>query len=190
MTNKELADNIEYVAKKEIEEFGLPTKRHYDLSLEYGIELAKRLRVDVDVVRAGVALMDIKLGQSAKEGKQPQHVEICKQFTEELLHSFGVQEPLFTQLVNCVEAHHGKVPFASLEAEIVANADCYRFIHPRGVMSFYATVIKRGNEHDAALKAVKAKLDEKKGILSLKEAKDDLEKYYNWFDTIIEEAYD
>lgn len=52
-------------------------------------------------------------------------------------------------------------------------------------MSFHATVVKRGNEHDAALKAVEAKLDEKYGILSLDVAKEELLDYYKMFKDIL-----
>lgn len=190
MTKKEMADNLDYEARREIEEYGLPTPRHYKLSMDAGIKLATELGADVDLVRAGVALMDIKLGQCAKEGRQPEHVKVSAEFAAEILANMHIDSDTTTLLINCVEAHHGKVPFQSLEAEIVANADCYRFIHPRGVMSFYATVLKRGNEHDAALKAVKAKLDEKEGILSLDAAKKDLDKYYEWFTDILTNGKD
>lgn len=190
MTKKELADKLDSEAKREIEEYGLPTLRHYKLSMDAGIKLATDLGADVDLVRAGVALMDIKLGQCAKEGRQPEHVKVSAEFAAKILADLHVDSDTTKLLINCVEAHHGKVPFGSLEAEIVANADCYRFIHPRGVMSFYATVLRRGNEHDAALKAVKAKLDEKKGILSLDAAKEDLDKYYDWFTDILMNGLD
>ncbi len=185
MFSKELADKIDAVAREEIATYGLPTLRHYELSLAKGIELAKKLNADVNLVQAGVALMDIKLGQAAKEGHQPEHVKYCVEYAEKLLKDLGVDEPYYSNLINCVAAHHGAIPFTSLESEIVANADCYRFIHPRGVMSFHATVVKRGNEHDAALKAVEAKLDEKYGILSLDVAKEELLGYYKMFKDIL-----
>ena len=190
MFSKELADKIDAVAREEISTFGLPTIRHYELSMEKGMELAERLNADVNLVKAGIALMDIKLGQAAKEGHQPQHVKYCVEFAEKLLKEMGVEAPYYDTLINCVAAHHGAIPFDSLEAEIVANADCYRFIHPRGVMSFHATVIKRGNEHDAALKAVEAKLDEKFGIMSLDLAKADLMGYYKMFKDILNAGRD
>lgn len=185
MFSKELADKIDAIAREEIATYGLPTQRHYDLSLAKGIELAKKLNADVNLVQAGIALMDIKLGQAAREGHQPEHVKYCVEYAEKLLKELNVDEPYYSNLINSVAAHHGAIPFASLEAEIVANADCYRFIHPRGVMSFHATVVKRGNEHDAALKAVEAKLDEKYGILSLDVAKDELLEYYKMFKDIL-----
>jgi len=185
MFSKELADKIDVIAREEISAYGLPSLRHYELSQEKGADLAKRLNADPYLVKAGLALMDIKLGQAAKEGNQPQHVKYCVEFSEKVLKDFEVEEPFYSTLINCVAAHHGAIPFESLESEIVANADCYRFIHPRGVMSFHATVIKRGNEHDDALKAVEAKLDEKHGILSLEAAKEDLLEYYKMFKNIL-----
>ena len=190
MFSQELADKIDAVAREEISIYGLPTLRHYELSQEKGANLANRLKADVNLVKAGIALMDIKLGQAAKEGHQPQHVTDCVDFSEKLLKELGVEESFFSILINSVAAHHGAIEFNSIEAEIVANADCYRFIHPRGVMSFHATVVKRGNEHDDALKAVEAKLDEKYNILSLEAAKEDLEGYYNMFKDILTNGRD
>ena len=185
MTTKELSIKCDEYARKEIERYGLPTIRHYELSMSAGIKLASSLGADVELVKSGISLMDIKLGQCAKEGCQAQHVEASFDYAKELLSEWNVDEETKEILLNCVSAHHAKIPYKTLEAEIVANADCYRFLHPRGVMSFHATVVKRGNEHDAALAAVKAKLEEKKNILSLDIAKKDLQKYYDMFEEIL-----
>jgi hypothetical protein len=191
MFSKEIAEKIDAAAKAEIAQYGLPTERHYDLSMQKGLELAKKLQADENLVMAGVALMDIRLGYAAKVANdQPGHVKYCVEFAETLLKELGVGEPYYSTLINCVSAHH-KVktadcnPFETIEAEIVANADCYRFIHPRGVMSFHATAVKRGLDHDAALKLVENKLDEKYGIMTLPEAKAELEPYYKAFKEIL-----
>ena len=76
MFSKELADKINEVALEEIATYGLPTQRHYELSLEKGIELAKRLKADVDLVRAGIALMDIKIRTSSKRRSSTRTCEI------------------------------------------------------------------------------------------------------------------
>lgn len=190
MFDKQLAKKIDTVAREEISKFGLPTERHYNLSQEKGKELAIALGADENLVKAGIALMDIKLGQAAKEGHQSEHVKYCFEFADSLLKKLNISEKDSSILLNCVAAHHGDVSFESIEAEISANADCYRFIHPIGVMSFYATVIKRGNEHNAALEAVERKLDEKYNILSLDYAKNDLLCYYTIFKDILNKAKD
>ena len=196
MFSKELAEKIDAVAKEEIAQYGLPTERHYDLSMQKGLELARKLQADENLVKAGAALMDIRLGYAAKVANdQPGHVKYCVEFAETLLKELGVDEPYYSTLINCVAAHH-KVkttdcnPFETIEAEIVANADCYRFIHPRGVMSFHATAVKRGLDHDATLKLVESKLDEKYGIMTLPEVKEELEPYYRAFKDIFIQARD
>jgi hypothetical protein len=196
MFSKEFAEKIDAVAREEIAQYGLPTERHYNLSMQKGLELASKLHADENLVKAGVALMDIKLGYAAKVvNDQPGHVKYCVEFAETLLKEFSVGEPYYSTLINCVAAHH-KVktadynPFETIEAEIVANADCYRFIHPRGVMSFHATAVKRGLDHDAALKLVESKLDEKYGIMTLREVKAELEPYYKAFKEILNQGRD
>jgi len=193
---KIIAEKIDAVAREEIAKYGLPTERHYNLSMQKGLKIARKLNADENLIIAGVALMDIKLGYAAKElNEQAAHVKYCVEFAEALLKKFEVAEPYYSVLINCVAAHH-KVkaedynPFESIEAEIVANADCYRFIHPRGVMSFHATAVKRGLDHDKALALVESKLDEKYSILTLTEAKQELEPYYKAFKAILSEGRD
>ena len=45
MFSKELADKINVIAQKEIALYGLPTKRHYELSMEKGIEFCVKKQV-------------------------------------------------------------------------------------------------------------------------------------------------
>ena len=77
MFSKELANKIDMVAREEISSCGLPTIQHYELSMENGLKLAKRLNANENLVKTGIALMEIKLGQVAKEGHQAQHVKYC-----------------------------------------------------------------------------------------------------------------
>lgn len=157
---KTLFENINEIALQEIEKFGGPSLSHYNLSMQKGEEIAKKLNANVEIVKIGIALMDIKLGEAIKNGKQEQHVKLSYDFAKNLLKKFKVDAKTTKILLNCVEAHHGKVKYQSLEAEICANADCYRFIHPQGVFTFIQTVTKRGLSHNASIQAVLAKLEE------------------------------
>ena len=91
------------------------------------------------------------------------------------------------QIINCVEAHHGTIPFDSIEAEICANADCYRFIHPKGFFLFLTILGKRGSFPDA-LDMAEKKLDEKYNILSLDFCKNELEEVYRGLKSYISMA--
>ncbi len=175
---KNLFKIVNKIALEEIEKTGGPSLSHYNLSIEKGIEIAKALKADVELVKCGIALMYIKLGEAMKLGKQSEHVKMSADFAKLILKENGVNEKDAELLLNCVEAHHGKVAYKSLEAEICANADCYRFIHPQGVFTFIQTVTKRGKAQNEAIEMVLAKLEEKHDILSLPICKQELEPIY------------
>ena len=87
-----------------------------------------------------------------------------------------------------MEAHHGKIPYTCIEAEICANADCYRFISPKGFLSYLATLGKRHDDFASCLNDAEKKLDEKYALLSLDFCKQELEPRYQTFKTSIQQA--
>lgn len=175
-------------AISEINKFGFPTLINFEITEKKGIKLAKKLKVDKDIVLLGVYLMDIKLGQAFKENKLSEHVKIGVEATREFLNKYKIDEQLKEKIINCVEAHHKDVPFTCIEAEICANADCYRFIHPKGFFSTLTSLGKRGLDFAECLKKAEEKLDEKYNILSLDICKKELNKYYKIFKRFIEKA--
>jgi hypothetical protein len=76
--------------------------------------------------------MDLKLGQAFKEGRSQDHVQMSVDAVRVFLDRFDdLDTSKKEKIINCVEAHHKDVPFTCIEAEICANADCYRFLHPK-----------------------------------------------------------
>lgn len=108
--------------------------------------------------------------------------------TQGFLEKFELDKETKEKIINCVEAHHAQVPFICKEAEIVANADCYRFIHPKGVFDFFTGLGKRDLNFDEVLNYVEEKLDEKYKILSLEICKQELEGYYHQFKKLLKSA--
>ncbi len=75
--------------------------------------------------------MDLKIGQCIKEGKVAEHVQRSSEAAQEFLQPFDIDKDTFDKVISCVESHHGVNNYFCKEAEICANADCYRFLHPR-----------------------------------------------------------
>ena len=96
----------------------------------------------------------------------------------------------YEKIINCVEAHHGSVPFTCIEAEVCANADCYRFIAPTGVFTFLDVVAKREMGFLEQIEQAKMKLEEKHAILSLDRTKEELESSYQMFVKLFDEVLD
>lgn len=165
-------------ALSEIEKFGFPDLALFEISEKKAIELAEELKADKKIVQMGVYLMDLKLGQAFKDNKVSQHIKMSITAAEDLLKNLAVEETIREKVINCIEAHHGEVPFKSLEAEICANTDCYRFIHPKGFFLYLILLGRSGLTFNDCLKAVEEKLDEKYKLLSLEICKEELEDTY------------
>ncbi len=186
---KKLFEIVNKLALDEIEKYGGPTPVHYMQSLVEGERIAKLCGGGIELVKIGVCLMDIKLGECMHEGVPTEHVKRSTEYAKKILEENHVDEKTKEILLNCVEAHHKHVPYKSLEAEICANADCYRFIHPQGVFTFILTVAKRnGVDHNKAIDMVLAKLEEKHNILSLDCCKAELEPHYQSIKKFLKES--
>lgn len=175
-------------ALKEIEKFGLPTPIHFEISEKKALELTEKLNANKTITLIGVYLMDVKLGEASTQNKNPEHVKMSVEAAKEFLEKFNLDEETKKKIINCLEAHHGQVPFICKEAEICANADCYRFIHPKGFFAFLTVLGKRNLNFNEILNFAELKLDEKYKILSLEICKEELEKYYHQFKEFIKIA--
>ena len=172
-------------ALDEIEKYGTPLITHFELSEKKGQEFAEQLGADKTIIGAGTSLMDVKLGQSIDENRVQEHVAMSVEATEEFLKEFDIDKE---KIINCVAAHHGTIPYTCVEAEICANADCYRFIHPKGFFAYLTLLGRRFSEFDTCLEHAEKKMEEKYNILSLPICKEELEPYYQTLKKFIKEA--
>ncbi len=186
MRNEELFKELINISKKNI----FPLAGHLDIALKKGKMLTDKYNANWDIVRFGILLMDIKLGEAYESHCLPEHVKMGSMFAKEFLKRTDFNDEEIKKIINCIEAHHGKVPFTCIEAEICANTDCYRFIHPFGVFTYAQFLANNSNDLLKNIKELKFKLDEKKNILSLDSVNEELNVYYDsfskQFDEIIE----
>ena len=188
MTNEKLFTEINRLALKEIDFYGGPLIIHYNISLEVCERFAEIYNVDANIVKAGIALADIKVGYCMKNGIWNKHIEEGYKYAEEILNRFEIDEDTKNLLLHCVLAHHGTIPYNSIEAEIVANSDCYRFLTPAGTVTHFQFATRKGLTHNDAIDMVLSKIEEKIKIVSLKEAKEELIPYYNSVTKFLKDA--
>lgn len=185
---KDIIKKAEEYALSEIKIYGTPKIEHFEIANSIGQKLAKKLKVDKDLVLLGTILMDLKLGECFKEGKLPEHIERSSNAAKEFLKDWGIEEEKVKKIINCIEAHHGTKEYICKEAEICANADCYRFMHPRGVLSALVLWASRDQNLDNILEQIKKKFDEKQNILSLDICKKELKPHMKRIKKILDEA--
>ncbi len=175
-TKQQLIEDIKKMAIENVSEPKL-----LEFSLKKGHELACYYNANQDIVHIGMCLMDIKLKEALALNKQPQHIQMAVDFAEYFLKEYDISDNEKAKIINCIEAHHGKVSFQCIEAEICANADCYIFIHPIGIFTYMELLIKREKSLDERTMQLRNKLEEKHKIISLDKVKDELEENYQMF---------
>ncbi|MFH1399239.1 MAG: hypothetical protein ABIG95_03955 [Candidatus Woesearchaeota archaeon] len=183
-----VAEEARKIALHEIEEYGAPSLMNFELSEKKAVELAKKLKANMEIVKTGVYLMDLKLGQAMQEDRIKEHIQMSVEAAKQFLDKQNFSSEDKVKILNCVEAHHGTIPFSCMEAEICANADCYRFIHPIGFFGFIADLGKRGMEFEEIINYAEEKLEEKHKILSLVVCKEELEPYYRELKKLLKDS--
>jgi len=165
-------------AVSELEKYGSPLSLHFEISEKKGVGLAEKLSADITIVSLGVYFMDLKLGEALKKDRLKEHIQMSVEAAKEFFITQPFGENPERKVINCIEAHHGEIPFLCPEAEICANADCYRFLHPKGFFAYLALLGGRGNQFADCFRFAEEKLEEKHRILSLDICKQELEPHY------------
>lgn len=148
----------------------------FEIANQKALELAKRLGADTEIVQLGSNLMDIKLQEARESGKTEAHIVMGIKASRDFLEKTDLSEEKKKKVIECVAEHHSKSgKFSCLEAEICANADCYKFLSARGF--FYYTMVqgKRNCTFNEAVMSTEKYFRKKLEILSLPECKAELE---------------
>lgn len=189
MNIEELVEKAESFNKEEIKKYKSDLEFLYNISYDAGIKLAKKYKADENIVRIALAMMDSKLPEAQHLGTQKEHISMSSSATKKLLEEATLlNDKEKENIIKCVEEHHGVEKFYSIESEVVANADCYKFIHPKGVFYYSSMLGRRLHNFSKELEHLDFKLNEKHDTLSLPLAKEELEPYYQFFQKAVNEA--
>lgn len=185
---QEIINQAKKLAVNEINEYKVPKIEHFVLANEKGQELADKLGADKNIVLLGTMLMDLKIGQCIKEGRLIDHVKDSSAETQKFLKKFNLDEVILKKIISCIEQHHGAKKYYCLEAEICANADCYRFLSPEGFFHGLTIFANRLSTMNEALTNLEKKVDEKYNIISLDICRKELEENYHVFKRLMKSA--
>lgn len=184
---KQLLKKAEKLALSEMKKFEAPSKFNFDIANKNGQKLAEIYKADKNIILLGTMLMDLKVGQALAEKRISKHTEMGLNAVKIFFKKQKVNKNITDKVIHCIKAHHGKTKYKSKEAEIVANADCYRFLTPKG---FFKMIVDLTDilPKDNVLKFVEDKIEEKWQIISLPEVKKDLKPHYKTIKKLLQEA--
>lgn len=181
----ELLEEADTLAQQEIAKYGLPSKKNYDTANKKGLQLAKQLGANTQVIQLATRLMDVKLGEAKHNNRIQDHVHLSVQAAEKFLNQQQANPKLIQQVLACVHEHH-QTSWSSKEAEICANADCYRFLDLNNWLSFIHEQGRKQQPYTETLALAIQKFEEKRAILSLQICKEELKEHQR----IIQELID
>lgn len=186
MEMEKIIEEALLLEKSETDKFG--GLELFEIARKKGIDLANRLGADVNIVTLGTIFMDLKLGECLRENKLGEHIERSAIAVQKFLQPFNLSEEIFKKIISCVKSHHGVEVYDCPEAEICANADCYKFLTPRGIFIYLTMLGTRGNNISSSLEQVEYKMDEKYQVLSLDICKKECTEFYREFKDLITRA--
>jgi len=168
MNIEELVIKADNFNREEIKKHNPDMQFLYELSLNAGIKLAKEYDADENIVRIALAMMDSKLPEASHLGKPKQHIAMSSDATKEILKDIDfLDENAKENIIKCVEEHHGAEKFYSIESEVVANADCYKFVSPKVILYYSSMLVRSFHDFKKELDQLEFKLNEKHNTISL-----------------------
>lgn len=188
MSLEKLVKDADSLMRGETAKYNSDIEFLYDIALKKGGELALQHQANIDIVRIGISLMDLKLLEAQSLGIPKEHTNMALVAAQEILNDYDLPFEVRENILHCVTEHHGVEKYFSIESEICANADCYKFLDPKGILAYCSLLGRRYHDLEQEWRQLEYKMDEKYHILSLKEVKEELEPYYQQFKHFLEVA--
>ena len=189
MTLEELVDISYNYNQSELEKNKSEIGVLDDLALEQAIILARKHNANETIVKIAMNLMDSKLPEASIEGMVKEHIprglEVAKKYLNQV-NDASVEEK--ENILACIKEHHGALKYSSIESEICANADCYKFLSAKGILAYASILARRLSNLEKEWDKLEAKMDEKYNIVSMPEVKNELEETYLTFKKILKDA--
>ena len=140
-----------------------------ELAVKKGKELAARHRADSRLVVAALYLAHTVFDETPRSETQRDHVRLSAAFAEQRLIEWDVPARERAIILNAIRAHHAKEPMQSKEAEVVRNAECFKFLSVDAASAFLDDLARRGMSRADAVAYFREKIAQKRALLTFEE---------------------
>lgn len=120
----------------------------------------------------GAHLADMFITEALLTGDITQHVSMALEYAKKMIEEEGISESDAEIILELITTHHGGEQ-KHLESKLFKNADCFKFLLPRGVFHIFGTMYGRSDETDPSKKFAEAmqytmfKVEEKYALVDL-----------------------
>ncbi len=103
-----------------------------ELAVEKGDRLSKKYDVDERLVLTSLYLAHTVFSSVWNGDVQRNHPKLSSEFAKCYLEEWNVDKDDQEIILNAIEAHHNAVPTKTKVAEVVKNAECFKFVTVEG----------------------------------------------------------
>ena len=146
-----------------------PAWRLTELAIAKGKELAKKYNEDERLILTSLYLAHTVFSPIWEGEIQKNHPKLSSEFAKKYLDEWNVLEDEKEIILNSIEAHHNKVETKTKIAEIVKNAECFKFVTIEGSLIWLHELGLRQVQYDEAKEKVIKKMQQKKDLLTLED---------------------
>ncbi len=140
-----------------------------ELAVEKGKKLSEKYPVDKRLVLTSLYLAHSIFNPVWKGDIQKNHPQLSSEFAKKYLDSWNVSKDDQEIILNAIEAHHNNIPTRSKVAEVVKNAECFKFVSVKGSLIWLHELGLRGIPFEEAVDKVIQKMEQKKSLLTFDE---------------------
>lgn len=162
-----IVEEARKLMQKQTEKNQAPAWALTELAVKKGKELAKKHKANQEIVLLALYLAHLVFSKVLKDKIQQTHERRSLKLAKQFLDKHKYPRDKQTIILNAIASHHGKVPFQSKEAEVMINAECFKFVTVKGSLIFLHELGRRGYSYEESVDSVFYKMSEKKKLLTL-----------------------
>lgn len=152
-----------------------PAWKLTELAIEKGKELAKKYNEDERLILASIYLAHTVFDRVWGGEIQKAHPKLSAEFAKDYLNEWKVSDEEQHIILNAIEAHHNHIETETKIAEIVKNAECFKFVTVEGSLIWLHELGIRQVEYDEAKEKVIKKMEQKRSLLTLEDCIEEAE---------------
>lgn len=144
-----------------------PAWRLTKLAIKKGKELAKKYKEDERLILTSLYLAHTVFSPIWQGEIQKNHTKLSAEFSKKYLEKWEITKEEQEIILNAIEAHHNNVETKTKIAEIVKNAECFKFVTIEGSLIWLHELGLRDIPYEEAREKVIKKMEQKRDLLTL-----------------------
>lgn len=146
-----------------------PAWRLTELSILKGKELARKYNENERLIVTSLYLAHTVFSPIWAGEIQKNHTKLSSEFAKKYLEEWKVSPDEQKIILNAIEAHHNQIKTETKIAEIVKNAECFKFVTVEGSLIWLHELGLRQIEYEEAKEKVIKKMEQKRNLLTLED---------------------